>query len=87
MTIWSGQNFTGDVLLKKKGPAVIYNVHWKGRNHQGLTEKTPAEWQEPLQTEFPQWTRVWSKTDMYDSDGDGEWPFDYWWEKGSFKVE
>jgi len=88
LTIWSGKNFTGQILLKKKGPAIIYNVFWNNpelTNAWKMMEAKAKQWSEPLQSEFPQSVRVWSKTNMYDSDNQGT--FDYWWEKGSFKIE
>jgi len=82
LTIWSGKNFTGQVLLERVGPAVIYNVHYNNPwdpGYQRAAEAMTRQWIEPLQSEFPQRVRKWSDTDMY--------MLDYWWGKGSFKIE
>ena len=43
------------------------------------SEAMTKQWIEPLQSEFPQRVRKWSDTDMYVPN--------YWWGKGSFKIE
>lgn len=87
LTMWSGESFTGQVLLEVWGPAVVYNKHWDGAIWPPMGEAKAKLWDFPLRTEFPRRFRIWSTTDMYDSDGDGQPPFDQWWEKGSFKIE
>jgi len=87
LTIWSGKDFQGDILLEQTGPAVIYNVRWNDPHEYWPVWNAMTEDWEPamLQYEFPQEVRKWSDTDMYDSDGVGSW--DFWWVKGSFKIE
>jgi len=84
LTMWSGKNFTGDVLLKKKGPAVIYNLYWKEREEDYFRVAKNKVWADPLQDEFPQRVRKWSDTDMYVDPWGRQ---NYWWGYGSFKIE
>jgi len=77
--IYSGENFTGDILLNKAGPAVIYNV---GRIDNDYVNYVVDEvWPEPLQSEFPPCVREWSETEMNDLFGEPGW------EHGSFKIK
>jgi len=86
LTIWSGKDFQGDILLEQTGPAVIYNVRWNDPHEYYHVWNAMTEDWEPamLQYEFPQEVRKWSETDMY---VDPLGVKNYWWGKGSFKIE
>jgi len=68
--IYSGKNFTGNVVLDMVGPAIINNVRFKADYAQVNTMR----FKEPLQTLFPQSVRHWSNSDMHS------------WSYGSMKV-
>lgn len=70
--IYSGKNFSGTVLLDKKGPAIINNVKWK--NDSRYSQYNTKRYKEPLQSNFPVSVREWSKSNMQS------------WSNGSVKV-
>ncbi len=70
--IYSEKNFQGRVLLDKKGPAIVNNVKWKDDSR--YSSANTKNYKEPLQSNFPQSVREWSKEDMNP------------WSKGSVKV-
>lgn len=68
LKIWSGKNFTGNLLLWVTGPALIYNVKWATgsdfyRDHYQNDKK--RTFSEPLQSNYPQNKRIWSSSDMH----------------------
>lgn len=70
--IYSEPDFKGNILLDIKGPIVIYNVLFKDGNPDEIENN--KIWKEPLQSEFPPKTRIWSDRDMIA------------WEQGSTKI-
>jgi len=70
--IYSKKNFEGEILLDKTGPAIINNVLWE--NDSRYTHCNTDIFKEPLQSNFPQSVREWSKTNTQD------------WSFGSLKV-
>lgn len=76
VTVYSGKDFTGEVLLEAVGPVVIYNVLWNNNvTFSFLSDILTQSWDNSgLQSVFPSSTRSWSATNMHD------------W-KGSLKVQ
>jgi hypothetical protein len=70
--IYEEKDFKGKVLLDKTGPAIINNIKW--RDDSRYSHCNTDTYPEPLQSNFPQSVREWSKTDMQ------KWSF------GSLKV-
>jgi len=70
--IYAEKEFKGEILLDKTGPAIINNIKWK--DDQRYSHCNTENYPEPLQSNFPQNVREWSKTDMH------HWSF------GSLKV-
>jgi len=63
ITIYSGKNFTGDILLEQTGPVIINNIKWI--NNSSFKNTIESNWQEPYQSDFPQSVRIWSASDMH----------------------
>lgn len=66
--IYSGKNFTGDVVLDQKGPAIINNGKYKDQAEHGYADAL-KNWQEKefkpeLQERFPPSVRLFSSSDM-----------------------
>jgi hypothetical protein len=73
LIIYSGENFTGNVLLDISGPAVINNSLWQDRADEFGAPNT-KDYGQGLQSEFPQEHRFWSETNMHT------------WQKGSLEI-
>jgi hypothetical protein len=83
VSIYSGKNFGGDLLLEETGPAIVYNIKWKDHStFPFLNDILTQYWngrdtttREYFRNIFPTSVRKWSSTDMND------------WDSGSIKVE
>lgn len=72
LILYSGKNYSGDVLLNMKGPRIINNIIWQ--NDSRYAKYNTKTFQQPLQSNYPQSVRQWSRTDMHD------------WSYGSSKI-
>ena len=73
VTFYSEQNFQGNILLQKTGPAIILNVIWFGGQYhftETLTYDNPRD-----QEIYPPSVREWSGSDMW------------YWSTGSLVVD
>ncbi len=76
LTFWENEDFMGSKVLEQEGPAVIFDLYYKGINPPD--EKKDEVWSYFLQLEFPQGVRFWSSKNMFDP---------VHWTDGSFKIE
>jgi hypothetical protein len=73
MIIYSGTNFTGNILVDVTGPAIINNVKWKDDpRYMSANTKTYVP---ELQGEFPPAVRRWSVSNMHE------------WQNGSIEIQ
>jgi hypothetical protein len=97
--IWTGTNYTGDLVLDVSGPAIIYNAYW-GPNYENDPRYIPvmtADFSETghsdLQAEFPPSVRYWSDDTNVHPEGDGRMYYYiddvvfFIWEVGSIKID
>lgn len=73
MIIYSGTNFTGNILVDVTGPAIINNVKWK--NDPRYMSANTKNYVPELQGEFPQNVRQWSVSNMHE------------WQNGSIEIQ
>lgn len=72
---YENKNFTGEVLLDRTGPALVWNTIWKDLNPNYYEPFFIADFPDPvLQSIYPQSRRFWSDSDMHP------------WRNGSFKI-
>ena len=77
LRIYSGKNFTGELLLDLTGPALLYNNLWKtetGFYAEHYRNEKERDFSEPLQSVYPQSVRQWSSSNMHE------------WKNGSAKI-
>jgi len=81
---YSSKNFTGQILLDQVGPALIWNILWKGNifpNTDKYIKYFDDDFTDPvLQSIYPQSRRFWSSSLMHSYTG-----VEYW-AQGSFKI-
>jgi len=70
--IYSGKNFSGNVVLDKTGPAIINNIKWVANAY--IKDFQSKQYRGDLQSNFPPSCRIWSSENMND------------WSNGSLKV-
>ncbi|MCX7745050.1 MAG: hypothetical protein N2167_10850 [Flavobacteriales bacterium] len=73
LIIYSGTNFTGNVLVDITGPAIINNVKWK--NDPRYMNANTKTYVPELQGEFPPTVRQWSVSNMHE------------WQNGSIEIQ
>lgn len=74
LTVYSEENFGGEILAEVSGPLLIYSKDHKNRI-EFIGEYITSQWPEPLQSQFPNEKRIFSDQSMRD------------WETGSMKIE